>query len=235
MVQPFSHDWLWKNIANKPDNRTVMSVRALAARSLPGTPEFGVRLAQLLAGLVLYGVALSCEVLAGLGLDPWDVFHQGIARQTHMAIGTWVVIVGVAVMLLWIPLRLRPGIGTVCNALIIGAVMNLVLAITPVPQAMPLRVALLVTGVLLCGVATGAYIGAGLGAGPRDGLMVGIAARGHSIRVVRTGIEMVVLGAGFLLGGTIGIGTLVYALSIGPIAHVTIPWFTRRTASSATR
>jgi uncharacterized membrane protein YczE len=202
-----------------------MSLRMLlpptALNALP------VRFAQLIGGLVLYGFALSLNVVAGLGLDPWDVFHQGLARQTHMSIGTWVIIASVPVLLLWIPLRLRPGIGTICNAVLIGAVMNAALAVLPTPQAMPVRVLCLLCGTLLCGLATGAYIGAGLGPGPRDGLMVGIAARGHSIRAVRTCIELTVLVAGFGLGGTVGIGTLLFAVSIGPIAHVTIPLFTR--------
>jgi uncharacterized membrane protein YczE len=209
----------------------AVSARALP-RSLPPA-GFGVRFGQLLAGLVVYGVGLSMEVLAGFGLDPWDVFHQGLARQTHMAIGTWVVIVGVAVLLLWIPLRLRPGIGTLCNALVIGLVMNAVLAAMPVPSSLAVRVVLMLAGVALTGLATGAYIGAGLGPGPRDGLMVGIAARGHSVRVVRTCIEVCVLALGWGLGGSVGIGTVVYALSIGPIAHVTIPLFTRRAAELA--
>lgn len=202
-----------------------MSLRTLIPAS--ASDALPARLVQLYAGLVLYGVALSINVLAGLGLDPWDVFHQGLARQTHMGIGTWVIIVSVPVLLLWIPLRLRPGIGTISNAVIIGLVMNAVLAVAPTPSAMPVRVLFLLCGTVLCGIATGMYIGAGLGPGPRDGLMVGIAARGHSIRVVRTGIELAVLACGFGLGGTVGVGTLLFAVSIGPIAHVTIPLFTR--------
>jgi uncharacterized membrane protein YczE len=162
-------------------------------------------------------------VLAGLGLDPWDVLHQGLARQTGLAIGTWSIVVGAAVLLLWIPLRQRPGFGTLSNVVTIGLVLNLCLAVVPPPTGLPARSLVLVAGVFLNGVATGAYIGAGLGPGPRDGLMTGLARRGMSIRVVRTGIEVGVLGAGFLLGGTVGIGTVVYALGIGPLAHVFIP------------
>jgi len=184
-----------------------------------------VRLAQLYAGLVLYGISSSLLVLAGLGLDPWDVFHQGLSRTFGLAIGTWAIIVGVAVLLLWIPLRQRPGIGTVSNVILVGLTMNVVLGHVGAPHAMAARIACLVCGVFLNGVATGAYIGAGLGPGPRDGLMTGLAARGHSIRVVRTGLEVTVLATGWLLGGTVGIGTLVYALSIGPLAHVFIPLF----------
>ncbi|HUJ54751.1 MAG TPA: hypothetical protein VLW49_02050 [Gaiellaceae bacterium] len=185
------------------------------------------RLVQLYAGLVLYGVSSSLLVLARLGLDPWDVFHQGLSRHSHLAIGTWTIIVGAAVLPLWIPLRQRPGIGTLSNAVLVGAVMDLVLGHVHSPHALAARVACLACGVLLCGVATGLYIGAGLGPGPRDGLMIGLAARGHSIRVVRTGIELTVLVTGWLLGGTVGVGTVVYALSIGPLAHVFVPLFAR--------
>ncbi|HEY3578470.1 MAG TPA: hypothetical protein VGK68_10870 [Gaiellaceae bacterium] len=186
-----------------------------------------VRLVQLYLGLILYGFSSSLLVLATLGLDPWDVFHQGLSRTFGLAIGTWAIIVGAVVLLLWIPLRQRPGIGTVSNVVLVGLTMNVVLGHVGAPHAMAARIACLVCGVFLNGVATGAYIGAGLGPGPRDGLMTGIAARGHSIRVVRTGIEVTVLVTGWLLGGTVGVGTVVYALSIGPLAHVFIPLFAR--------
>jgi uncharacterized membrane protein YczE len=186
------------------------------------------RLVQLYAGLVLYGLSSSLLVLAGLGLDPWDVFHQGLARHTPLAIGTWAILVGALVLLLWIPLRQRPGFGTLSNVVVVGAVMDVVLGLVPAPHALGARVACLIAGVLLNGIATGAYIGAGLGPGPRDGLMTGLAARGHSIRVVRTAIELTVLVTGWLLGGTVGVGTLLYAVSIGPLAHVFIPLLSRR-------
>jgi uncharacterized membrane protein YczE len=186
-----------------------------------------VRLVQLYLGLILYGISSSLLVLATLGLDPWDVFHQGLSRTFGLAIGTWAIIVGAVVLLLWIPLRQRPGIGTVSNVILVGLTMNIVLGHVGAPHAMTARIACLVCGVFLNGIATGAYIGAGLGPGPRDGLMTGIAARGHSIRVVRTGIEVTVLVTGWLLGGTVGVGTVVYALSIGPLAHVFIPLFAR--------
>jgi uncharacterized membrane protein YczE len=184
-----------------------------------------LRLVQLYAGLLLYGVSSSLLVLAGLGLDPWDVFHQGLSRTFGLAIGTWAIIVGAVVLLLWIPLRQKPGIGTLSNVVLIGVTMNVVLGHIHAPHAMAARIACLVCGVFLNGIATGMYIGAGLGPGPRDGLMTGLAARGHSIRVVRTGLEVTVLATGWLLGGTVGVGTLVYALSIGPLAHVFIPLF----------
>jgi uncharacterized membrane protein YczE len=184
-----------------------------------------VRLAQLYGGLVLYGISSSLLVLAGLGLDPWDVFHQGLSRTFGLAIGTWAILVGLVVLLLWIPLHQRPGIGTVSNVVLVGLTMNVVLGHVHAPHALSVRIALLLCGVLLNGIATGAYIGAGFGPGPRDGLMTGLAARGHSIRVVRTGIEVAVLATGWALGGTVGVGTVVYALAIGPLAHVFVPLF----------
>jgi uncharacterized membrane protein YczE len=185
------------------------------------------RLVQLYAGLLLYGLSSSLLVLGGLGLDPWDVFHQGLARQSGLAIGTWAIIIGVVVLVFWIPLRQRPGLGTLSNVVAIGGVMDIVLWLVPAPHDLTVRIVCLVVGVFLNGVATGAYIGAGFGPGPRDGLMTGLAARGHSVRVVRTSIEVTVLVVGWLLGGTVGVGTVVYALSIGPLAHVFIPLFTR--------
>src|ERR1700757_5533824 len=168
-----------------------------------------VRLVQLYAGLLLYGFSSSLLVLAGLGLDPWDVFHQGLSRTFGLAIGTWAIIVGVVVLLLWIPLHQRPGVGTVSNVVLVGLTMNVVLGHVHPPHMLGVRIACLLVGVLLNGIATGAYIGAGFGPGPRDGLMTGLAARGHSIRVVRWGLELAVLVTGYLLGGTVGVGTLV--------------------------
>lgn len=183
------------------------------------------RLAQLYVGLTLYGVSNSLMVLGGLGLDPWDTFHQGLSRTFGLGIGTWTCIVGAAVLLGWIPLPQRPGLGTASNVAVIGAVVDAMLAVCHAPHALGIRVALLVVGIVLNGIATGFYIGAGLGPGPRDGLTTGlVAARGtRSIRVVRTVIELGVLISGVLLGATIGIGTVAYALAIGPITHVTIP------------
>src|ERR1019366_2609476 len=163
---------------------------------------------------VLYGVTAAMLVLAGLGLDPWDVLHQGLSRTLGVGIGTWAIIVSLVVLLGWTGLRQRPGVGTVANAVIVGAVIDLVLALVHPPHALWARVALLVAGVAGNGIATGFYIGAGLGPGP---------ARAPSMRVVRTTVEATVLVSGFLLGGTVGIGTLLYALAIGPITHHTIP------------
>ena len=181
------------------------------------------RCTQLLIGLLLYGITAAMTVLAGLGLDPWDVLHQGLSRTLGLGIGTWAIIASFVVLLAWWPLRRRPGVGTLANALIVGTVIDIVLSVVHPPHASWGRVALLAGGVAGNGLATGFYIGAGLGPGPRDGLSVGIAARGHSMRIVRTGVEGTVLAAGVLLGGTVGIGTIVYALAIGPITHYTIP------------
>jgi uncharacterized membrane protein YczE len=184
------------------------------------------RLAQLYAGLVLYGVSMALQIRAGLGLDPWDVFHQGVAERTGLSFGTVVVIVGAVVLLGWIPLRQRPGIGTVSNVFVIGISVDASLAMVPEAGTASVAVAMLLAGVGLNGVASGAYIGAGLGTGPRDGLMTGLVRRtGGSIRVVRTSIEVAVLAVGAALGGTVGVGTVLYALSIGPLVHVLLPRF----------
>ena len=176
----------------------------------------------------MFGISLALLVRSRLGLDPWDALHQGLARRTTLAIGTWSILVGAVVLALWIPLRQRPGIGTVCNVVLVGLVLDATLHVLPVPQTLGARWGCLVTGIVMNAVATGAYVGAGLGPGPRDGLMVGLAARGHSIRMVRTLIEVTVLTAGVLLGGTVGIGTVVFAVSIGPLVHIALPRFTRR-------
>lgn len=183
----------------------------------------GRRLGQLYAGLVLYGVSDGMLLAAGLGVDPWDVFQQGLSRRVGLSVGTWAVLVGAAVLLLWIPLRQRPGFGTLSNVIVIGVVIDLFLAVAHEPGSLALQAAMMLGGVVLNGVATGCYIGAGLGPGPRDGLMLGLARRGHSIRAARTGIEVTVLAVGFALGGTVGVGTVVYALGIGPLAHVFVP------------
>ena len=184
------------------------------------------RLGQLYVGLWLYGFSAALQVRAGLGLDPWDVFHQGLARHLGLAIGTLSIIVGALVLLAWIPLRQRPGLGTVSNVVLVGVSINVGLEWLPDLTGIVWRSAALAAGVVLAGVATGMYIGAHYGPGPRDGLMTGLANRtGHSIRVVRTGLEVTVLAAGWALGGTVGIGTVVYALAIGPLAQVFLPVF----------
>lgn len=186
------------------------------------------RLTQLYLGLAAYAVSMVLMVEARLGNQPWDVFHQGIAVRTGLSLGMVTIIVGAVVLLLWWPLRQRPGIGTLSNVLVIGAVFDLADAVIPTPSLLWQRIGFLVAGVLLCAVASGLYIGARLGPGPRDGLMTGLAARGHSIRLARTVIEVSVVAVGFLLGGTLGIGTIVYALAIGPLVQLTLPLFTTR-------
>jgi uncharacterized membrane protein YczE len=190
------------------------------------------RLAQLYAGLALYGLGIALQVSSRLGNDPWDTLHQGLARQTGLSIGTWIIIAGALVMTLWIPLRQRPGLGTVSNVILVGLFADLFLWLLPDPGGSALRWAYLVAAILVGGFATGCYIGAGFGAGPRDGLMTGLAARGHSVRVVRTGIEVTVFALGWALGGTVGVGTLLYAVTIGPLAHVFIPMLKVERASA---
>lgn len=189
------------------------------------------RLARLYLGLCGFGVSLALMVRARLGLGPWDVLHQGIARLLGIQMGWVTIAVSGLVLIAWIPLRQRPGLGTVSNALIVGLVVNGALDVLPAPSPLAWRAAWLAGGIILNGLATACYIGAGLGPGPRDGLMTGVAARGHSIRVVRTLIEASVLAAGFALGGTIGIGTVAYAISIGPLTHVLLPKLAVTTAT----
>lgn len=182
------------------------------------------RLTQLLVGLVLYGVSLATMLRAGLGLDPWDVFHLGVARHLPLSIGTVVILTGVVVLLLWIPLRQPPGLGTVANTVLIGLATDATLLVMPAPEGLAPRAALLVGGVVLNAVATARYIGAQLGPGPRDGLMTGLVARtGWSVRAVRTTLELSVLAVGWLLGGVVGVGTVLYALAIGPLVQLFLP------------
>ncbi|MGS2614186.1 membrane protein YczE [Micromonospora sp. LZ34] len=184
------------------------------------------RLLRLFTGLVLFGVSVALMVRADLGLASWDVLHQGLAERTGLPLGQVVNLVAVAVLLLWIPLRQRPGFGTVANAVVVGVTADAVLAVLPPVGPVAARAGLLVAGILLNGLATALYLGARLGPGPRDGLMTGLAARGLPIRRVRTAIELGVLALGWALGGTVGPGTLLYAVSIGPLAHHLIPKFT---------
>ncbi|MEV5490985.1 hypothetical protein AB0L47_23750 [Streptomyces bobili] len=179
------------------------------------------RLAQLYVGLALYGASSALLVGAGLGLEPWNVLHQGLAELSGLSIGVVSIIVGAAVLLLWIPLRQRPGLGTVSNVFVVGLAMDGTLALLPEAHGLAVRVPLLVAGIVLNGAATGLYIAASFGPGPRDGLMTGLHRRtGRSIRLMRTAVEITVVATGFALGGTIGVGTLLYALSIGPLAQL---------------
>jgi len=187
------------------------------------------RLIQLYAGLVLYGVSVALMLRANLGLEPWGVFHQGVALRTGWSFGTITILVGALVLLLWIPLRQKPGIGTISNVFVIGLAVDAALPFVDAPEGYAARTAMLAAGIVLNGLAGGAYIGAGLGPGPRDGLMTGIVRRtGLSIRLVRTSIEVVVLASGWLLGGVVGLGTMLYALSIGWLVQIFLPALTVR-------
>ena len=182
-----------------------------------------VRGVALLTGLCCYGFSMAMMVRAGLGLDPWDVFHQGLSRRTPMTIGVASAVVGVTVLLAWIPLRNKPGVGTVANVVVIAVTVDAGLLVLHAPQSLSARVGLMLGAVMLNAVATVLYVGAGLGPGPRDGLMTGLVARsGLSVRLVRTGIEATVIGAGWLLGGSVGAGTVVYAFGIGPLVQLVL-------------
>src|SRR3954451_4006534 len=187
----------------------------------------------------MYGASLALVLRAGLGLAPWDVLHQGLAERTGFTVGQMVIAVSFVVLLAWIPLRERPGFGTFCNAVLVGVFVDLTLGVVGDADGWPLRGVLLLLGVLLNGLATALYIGASLGPGPRDGLMTGLVRRtGRSVRLVRTLLEVSVLVLGFLLGGTVGVGTLVYAVAIGPMAHALLPFLTigpPATAATAVR
>jgi uncharacterized membrane protein YczE len=177
------------------------------------------RLTRLVVGLLLCGTGVSLMINADLGLAPWDVLHQGIAKHTSLGIGTVAIIVGFAVLLLWLPLKERYGLGTLLNVLLIGLTINVLLAVLPDHPPMGVRVAFLVAGTFLFGPGSGYYIGVGMGPGPRDGLMTALASRGYSVRAVRTILEVSVLVIGFALGGGVGVGTLLFAFSIGPNVH----------------
>lgn len=182
------------------------------------------RLLQLYAGLAAYGASMALLVRSSLGNMPWDVLHQGLARRLNLSLGTLTVIVGALVLLAWLPLRQRPGIGTVSNVVVIGVVVDAVLAVLPAPSPLVARIAFAVAGIALNALATALYIGARLGPGPRDGLMTGIVARtGWTVRRVRTSIEVAVVVTGWLLGGTLGPATVAYALLVGPMVHPLLP------------
>ena len=184
------------------------------------------RLLQLYIGLVLYGVSTAMFVRANLGADPWNVFHLGVAQIFSLNIGMVMIGVGALVLLLWIPLRQKPGLGTISNVIVLGLAADAALALMPPIESLAARSFLLFAAILVNAIATGMYIGAGFGSGPRDGVMTGINARtGWSVRSVRTAIELTVLLAGWLMGGTFGVGTVLYALAIGPLIQLCLPWF----------
>ncbi|WP_218610214.1 YitT family protein [Pseudonocardia sp. KRD291] len=197
-------------------------------------PRRARRLTQLVVGLVAYAFSMALMLRAGLGAMPWDVLHQGVALRSGLTIGTTTVVLGVVVLLVWVPLRERPGIGTVANIVVIGVAVDVALAVLPTSAVLESgglgwRIGFAVAGIVLNAAATAAYIGVGLGPGPRDGLMTGLAARtGWSVRLVRTSIEVTVVLIGWLLGGTFGIVTVAYALGVGPLVQWFLPRFTVR-------
>jgi uncharacterized membrane protein YczE len=206
------------------------AVPSLRDRRLPR------RLIQLYAGLALYGASMGLIIRSTLGNMPWDVLHQGLAGRTGWSIGAVSILVGALVLLAWIPLRQRPGLGTVSNVVVIGLAVDATLALLPVPSGLPLRIGLLLAGVLLNAIATAAYIGVHLGPGPRDGLMTGLVGRtGRSVRLVRTSIEVAVVATGWLLGGTLGVGTVLYAVAIGPLVQILLPRLSLTPAGRPTR
>ncbi len=182
---------------------------------------FPARLVRLYAGLSLYGAGIGLQVESTLGNDPWDVFHQGLAVRTGWSIGTWIILVGALVMVFWIPLRQRPGIGTISNVIFLGLFADATIWLTPTPGLLAVRWAYLLAAIVAVAAATALYISAGMGPGPRDGLMTGLHRLGLSIRLARTLIEVTVLAVGWLLGGNVGVGTLVFAVAIGPLTQ----WF----------
>ncbi|MEU8174909.1 hypothetical protein AB0C14_18685 [Microbispora hainanensis] len=188
--------------------------------SLPRPRSLPLRLIRLYIGLALYGAGIALLVRSGLGLDPWEVFHQGLSVRTGWSIGLWINLVGALVLLLWIPLKQRPGLGTISNVLVVGTSADGVMAVVPAPAAWPVQWAFLLGGIVAIAAASGLYIHAGFGPGPRDGLMTGLNRLGLSIRMARTIVEISVLAVGWLLGGTAGIGTLVFAVTIGPVTQV---------------
>ncbi|MEU7479985.1 hypothetical protein AB0A63_28625 [Lentzea sp. NPDC042327] len=199
-----------------------VSVRISPARRLP----------QLLAGLWLYGASMALQIRATLGLNPWDVLHEGLTERTGLSFGLITAITGVLVLLAWIPLRQKPGVGTIANVVVIALAVDATLAILPAPQGLVPRIVFLALGIVLNAVAFAAYVGSRLGPGPRDGLVTGFCRRtGLSLRLTRSVLELLVLGTGWLLGGTVGIGTVLYALGIGPLSQLFLPHLTWRERS----
>jgi uncharacterized membrane protein YczE len=223
---------MWPILAHWPQTARPFAVEdghmsLTALHSVPVSTAPARRLVQLAIGLWLYGASMAMQIRASLGLAPWDVLHEGLTKRTGLSFGTITIVVGVVVLLCWIPLRQRPGVGTVSNVIVVGVAVDATLAVLPAPSGLALRAVLLTAGVVLNAVAAAVYLGARLGPGPRDGLTTGFCARtGTSLRLVRTVVEVLVLGSGWLLGGTIGIGTVLYALAIGPLTQAFLPRLT---------
>jgi uncharacterized membrane protein YczE len=204
------------------------------------TKLYAEKLARCITGLAFFGLGITLFIQANLGLAPWDVFHKGLSEKLDVSIGLVIVGVGLLLLLLWIPLRQRPGVGTVLNALEIGFVVNLTKPLVGEPDQLVMRTLMVIAGVLVIALGSALYIGAGLGSGPRDGLMLGlskrsIAGRQISIRLARTVIELTVMVAGLFLGGSIGVGTLIFMFGIGPLVQLILPRFEMRLASDQKR
>jgi uncharacterized membrane protein YczE len=204
-----------------PISEAPVAARAYHPSSVAA--DWSIRLGRCLFGLALFGAGIAFILEAHLGAAPWDVFHQGVSELTGISVGIVIVLTGLTLLLLWIPLRQRPGVGTILNALEIGLVVDAALPLIPDTDLLVPGVAYLVVGLVIMGVGSGFYIGAGLGPGPRDGLMMGLSQRGISVRAARTLIEAAVLVIGLLLGGTIGVGTVAFTLGIGPLVQFFLP------------
>ena len=219
--------------------RTLSSMSTTLAERFIPVDRAGERIARCLGGLVLFGVGIALIIEAQLGAAPWDVFHTGITELTGVSTGSVIVITGVLLLLLWIPLRERPGLGTILNAVVIGVVFDLTAPLIADTDRVLVRTAMMLGGIALVAIGSGFYIGAGLGPGPRDGLMTGLAertlvGRHISIRAARTIVEVTVLVAGVALGGAIGVGTAVFAIGIGPLVHFFLPRLTISTPPTST-
>lgn len=218
-----------------PDGRAHSPVKKNPLFERPDGGHFG-RLVRLYVGLVLFGVSTALMVRSRLGLTAWSVLHEGLSRRTGLSIGLVTGLLGALVLLVWIPLRQRPGLGTISNVIVIGAATDCALALLPEINALPGRTALLFCGIALSGLATPAYISAGYGPGPRDGLTTGLAkVTGLSIRRARLAVELVVLASGWILGGTVGVGTVLHALAIGPLMQAGLAKFARKDCKDANR
>ena len=229
-MKPIIANWLW--ITRPIDTQYGHMATLTALQQLPVRIAPTRRLSQLFAGLWLYGASMAMQIRATLGLEPWGVLHEGLTRHTGLSFGTVVAITGVLVLLTWIPLKQKPGIGTIANVIVISVAVDVTLWIIPAPQALLPRIVLLTLGIVLNAVAFAAYVGSRLGTGPRDGMVTGFCRRtGISLRLTRTAIELLVLGTGWLLGGTVGIGTILYALGIGPLSQLFLPALTWRERS----
>ena len=191
--------------------------------SLEFRDRLGRRLIRCIVGLSLFSLGISLQMNANIGAPPWDVFHQGIANQTGISIGKIIVLTGFSLLLLWIPLKQKPGLGTILNALEIGLIADIALGIIPEPSNMLIRVPMALLGIVVVAIGSGLYIGSALGPGPRDGLMTGLAKRGIPIRVGRTVVEVIVLVTGWLLGGQVGVATFAFAFGVGPLVHFFLP------------